>query len=328
MKEWLKRNSYNSKDVTLVNFDVGSSIDAISEGRALCQKHNIIFEVADNPAIQLCFKRAVELAKELSIDWVVYQQQDTWSITSDFYSRLSNRLGEIGFKKEIGFVGVNIYHDSNDIKQLDHTKKWMTPSRCLMQIGDGWYRRKTGTRAKLDAFEQKDFLTESIFWVLGACHITTFDNVEVDDRFEFILGFDDMIFQLLLKNKYQLVLCDLDLAHDQSMKEGTGIQKKSTVAAESLVKKFYGRTDYREIWIEKHGFEFNFQKHYFNFNNKLFGRLCSRIVRIMMPNYFSGLDSVLRYGYKNNEKVSRSELTEKFYNHDPKLGPIMYLEEL
>ncbi len=328
MKEWIKRNKYNPEDVTLVNFDVGSSVEAINEGKILCNEHNIIFEEADNPAIQACFKRAIELAKEISSEWVAYQQQDTWSITKDFYHHLNTRLNNLGHREEIGFVGVNIYHDYNDIKKIDGTEKWMTPARCMLQVGDGWYRRKIGTRVNFDAFEQKDFLTESIFWVLGACHINTFNNIKVDDRFEFILGFDDMIFQLLLKNKYQLVLSGLDLAHDQSMKEGTGIQKKSTVAAESLVRKFYGRTDYRKVWKDKHGFDFNFQKHRFNFKNQLLGRICSRIVRILLPYYFSGLDSVMRHEYKNNEKVQKSELVEKFYKHDSKMGPIMYLEEL
>ena len=83
LKEWIKRNKYNPEDVTLVNFDVGSSVEAINEGKILCNEHNIIFEEADNPAIQACFKRAIELAKEISSEWVAYQQQDTWSITKD-----------------------------------------------------------------------------------------------------------------------------------------------------------------------------------------------------------------------------------------------------
>ncbi len=238
LAEWLKRNSYDPDACCLVNFDVGSDEAAIQQGKKLCDAYNIVFEIADSPAIQACFLRAVELAKLRSFEWVIYQQQDTWAITHDFYSGLFNRLSKLGYRKEIGFVGVNVYHDVDDIVTLDAAAtRWMTAARCFLQVGDGWYRRKLGNRADFGAFANKDFLSESIFWVIAACHVTTFDSVEVDESFEFILGFDDMIYQMLLKNKYQLVLSGLDIAHDQSMKEGTGIQKKSTVAPRIANKK-------------------------------------------------------------------------------------------
>jgi len=328
LEEWLKQNKYSNSECTIVNFDVGSSESSIRDGKRLCSLHNVLFECADNPAIQACFKRAVEIAESKAIDWVVYQQQDTWAITPDFYSLLDCRLNNLGYKDNVGFVGVNIYHDDDDISLIDGTNKWMTPARCFLQKGDGWYRRKRGSRTDLDLYLQRDFVSESIFWVVGACHVKSFEAIEVDSRFDFILGFDDMIYQMLLKNKYQIVLAGLDVAHDQSMKEGTGIQKKSTVASALMVKKFYGRVDYAEVWKSKYGFEFNFQKKIYSFKFDLLGRIFSRLNRLCFPAVFSNLESRLRYQYRNNENVIKSNLTEKFYNHDPKKGPLMYLEDL
>ena len=162
LEKWLERNEVPDGTV-LLNLDVESTEEQIEYGSALCEKYGVHFRIAPHPAIQRCFEYAVEFAREQSIDWVIYSQQDTYTMTPNFFELLERKLDSIGYRPEIGFIGVNIYHDDADISQRGLGSRWMTSARTFLQLGDGWYRRKLGCRCDYSNFENKDFLAESIF---------------------------------------------------------------------------------------------------------------------------------------------------------------------
>ena len=224
---------------------------------------------------------------------------------------------------------MNVYHDKEDINQFDGSKKWMTSARSFLQIGDGWYRRRKICRVNYNKFLYEDFLAESIMWVLAACHVKTFRKIiRVDNNYDFLLGFDDLLYQVLLNDCYNLVLSNLDLAHDQSLKEGSGIQKKSTIASLDQIKKNYGRIDRFEVWKRKFGFSFNLEKKFSNYISLLLYKIMRKILIIFKPKYYSGLNTILRDEYKTNTNVKKSKLTDQFFNHDPANGPIKYFKDL
>lgn len=325
---WLNNNLLPS-DIIVINIDVGSDIEQLEFGKDLCEKRGVIFFNTDNPAIQNCYHMAVEFAKSQSCEWVVYFQQDTYGLEKHFYANLQKRLTDIGYSEKLGFLGVNIYHDESDIAEIDGSIKWMTSARCFVQKGDGWYRRFAGCRVDYGQFENKDFIAESIFWVVGACNTRTFDEcVKVDCDFQFFLGFDDMLYQCLLKNRYHVVLCGLDAVHNQNLKASGHLPKKSTVASSSTIAANYGRQDYLDVWKTKHGFSFIFRKQKFSSLPKPIERVASRTTRVLMPRTSSGLDTVARAEYLLLKNENKSVITDMFYCHDPKFGPLKYLEDL
>lgn len=325
---WLKHNVL-PENVQILNIDVGSNFDQLKIGKKICERHGIHFLKANDPAIQNCFAMAVKFSKLNGSDWVVFFQQDSYGVQTDLYQRLNSRLNEIGFNEKIGFIGVNVYHDDNDIAKIDGSNKWMTSARCFLQKGDGWYRNFKGCRVNYDNFKTKDFLSESIHWVIGACHVKTFDlNIIVDSEFQYFLGVDDMLYQCLLRNKFNVVLAGLDVVHDQGLKLQGGWEKKSTVAAPSLVKERYGRIDHLNVWKKKNGFNFIFRKHAYSSLPVVLEKALSRSTRILYPKLSSNMDTVARHEYRNNKDVKRSDVTDAFFHHDPNDGPINYLEEL
>jgi len=328
LEKWISNNNIPKK-IKVINFDVGSNKDNLKYGKNLCKKKNIKFIKSSSAAIQSCLEQAVNFAIKNSHDWVIYFQQDTYPLTKNFYQRLLMRLKKIGYNPNLGFVGVNVYHDYNDIQQYDNTKKWMTAARSFLQIGDGWYRTNKICRVNYQNFLYKDFLSESIMWVLAACNVKTFKKIiKVDKNFDFLLGFDDLLYQALLNNCYNLVLTNLDLAHDQSLKIGTGIQKKSTIAPKWKIKKNYGRIDMFDIWKKKYGFSFNFDKKFSIFIPFILYRVIRKLMINICPKYYSNLETIIRYEYKSNQKSKKSKLTDDFYLHDPIVGPIKYFKDL
>jgi hypothetical protein len=328
LEKWISNNKI-PENIKVLNFDVGSDNKNIQIGQTICKRHNIEFIVSNNAAIQACLEQAVNYAEKKLNEWVVYFQHDVYPLTTDFYTKLSIRLKNIGYNSSLGFVGVNVYHDKEDIIQFNGSKKWMTSARSFLQIGDGWYRRRKICRVNYNKFLYEDFLAESIMWVLAACHVKTFRKIiKVDNNYDFLLGFDDLLYQVVLNNCYNLVLSNLDLAHDQSLKEGSGIQKKSTIASLNQIKKNYGRIDRFEVWKRKFGFSFNLEKKFSNYISLLLYKIMRKLMISFMPKYYSGLNTIMRDEYKKNVNVKKSKLTDQFFNHDPANGPIKYFKDL
>lgn len=325
LERWLINNSVPSHWVVL-NIDVGSSAEQIQKGLELCSKYGLIFHSASKPEFQHCYSVAVKYCKKASFEWIIYMHQDTYAFDPKFYYKIERKLKSLGFDSRAGFYGVNTYHDTSDILLKDNNFKWMTAARTFVQRSDGWYRRMLGCRVNFKNFKHEAFWSESIHWPFAACHVNSFEVIKIDSRFQYLLAFDDMLFQMLLNNKCNIVLSHFDIAHDQSLKEGSGIQKKSTVASPDQVKKNFGRIDHVEMWKEKYGFRFIHRKSIYENLYSPLNRIASRTTRWTIPRFYSNLNTVIRQEFAANS-IAKSTLLENFYHHDCYYGPIGYLND-
>ena len=313
------------EDLVLI-LDLGSSVEQIELGRQLCKKYDSVLKIAKSPNMQDNIKQAIEFFETRSINWILFCHQDVYPLTTNWRSVLCGWLEKLA-PGEQGVVGVNVYHD-REIREWNPDKpKLMTTARAPLELGNGYYDSRPGSRVNYGLFElDKPFYVETPFWSSCVIDATAFnENIRVDHDFMFFHAFDDLCFQFLRAGIPNIVLPDVSFAHDQSMKEKVGKAKNSsTSGSASQIIDAYGRIDHLKYWSKKWGFEYKLGKKIFG-DSYLLARIIDRVERIFGLDLSSGIETLARQTY--DQEVSRSDtLIHRFFLHDPRNGPLRYFE--
>ncbi len=324
--EWYKQYDYT--DYEILNIDESTDKDSIDLAKENCSKLGISYQKVDKTGLTNNIKQAVEFFSHKNIDWILYMHHDSYPLGEDALLKVSKYIKKNDIA-DFGVIGFNVLHGDNDLSHWEGGKTLCrTTARSPLELGDGWYRRlpHPSSRINYNDNDKRPFAVESVMWTTALINSTNFlKNIDIDPRFVMFHAWDDIAFQFLYKNIYNIVIPNIAFAHDQKLKLKHELPLSSPQGSAKNVKHLYGRVDHLDVWKEKWGFSWDINK------SNLFGMDLNsvwfmRIMRYFFRKYISSLPTVARKEYKSVRTKYKDTLIADFYNHDPKKGPIKYFD--
>jgi hypothetical protein len=326
--EWL--SFYDYSNIPILNLDLDSNKTSEVFGRKICRDNKIYFQKADSLLLQDNLHQAFDFFKKKDIDWILYMHHDAYPLQENCLENINNLLRKSKKIKDFGMIGFNIYHDDYDLKNFNKNEiKLMTTARAPLELGNGYYNRKFSSRVNYNNFKIKPFAVECPFQSTILLNYYQYkNNIKVDYNFNFFHSWDDVAFQFMKKNIYNIVIPTISFAHDQSLKIKHGLPFSSPNGNTKL----YGRFDHLEKWNRKWNFNFSLSKFILggdSFINKngLINKCIDLLSNFFQTKFFTSFETISRISYKNNLKKSReknSKIINHFYYHDPRRGPLRY----
>lgn len=331
LEEWFSLYDYSG--ISVLNLDLNSDKDSRLEGKKICKKYGITFRDCNSTAMQDNISQSLQyFYEEEGIEWVLYMHHDAYPMLDGTLTQLNDILSNSNKIKDFGVVGFNVYHDQFDLNQFDADKsKLMTTARTPLELGNGYYNTRVESRVDYSQFKFKPFAVECVMWSTALINYHQFNKyITLDLEFNFFHSWDDVAFQFLSKNVYNIVIPSLSFGHDQSLKVKHKLPVSSPNGDIKKVEEIYGRADHIAIWKDKWGFDYSVSKCAFggdSFINKG-GRVNKIIVvlsKLTKRDFFSSLKTVSRKSYKNHYRKNKN-LLDDFYDHDPKDGALKYFD--
>lgn len=331
VEEWISLYDYSG--VPILNLDLNSEENSRSKGEEVCKKNGIEFRECNGTEMQNNIDQAFQyFYKEKGIEWILYMHHDAYPMLENTLTQLNSILLNSDSIKDFGVVGFNIYHDHFDLSRFDRNKhQFMTTARAPLELGNGYYNGRVESRVDYQKFEFKPFAVESIMWSTALINYHQFSKyITTDTAFNFFHSWDDIAFQFLSHNIYNIVIPSLSFGHDQSLKSKHKLPISSPNGDVKKVEKLYGRSDHLQIWKDKWGFDYSVSKYLFGGDglinrNGVINKAISKISKLTQYDFASSFETVARKSYRGQYGRNKN-LLDKFYDHDPKNGPLKYID--
>lgn len=323
LENWLLNYlDYVPDNIKILNLDLGSCESQKTRGKQICQKFNLIFIKSRKTEFQDNIGQIFDELSKLKIENLLYLHQDCFPIDRNTFLKI-NKIPEKYNIEKLGLVGFNIYHDIEISKLKLHINEYMTTSRSVLQKGNGYYMsHPKGSRVNYKNFiKGKPFVVENIMWAALFLNKKSFlTHINIDLSFNFFLAPDDMAYQFLNKNIFNVVFPEIRFKHDQNIKTNFSLPKNSPSGLKKDVIKLYGRIDHVSIWKKKWGFDYDLLKAHKIYNF----RIIKKFFLVLFPKFYSNLETLGRKSYSYNK--NKVGLFNLFYNHDPEKGPLKYIK--
>ena len=289
LDNWMNKN--NTDGFIVLNIDEDSTEENKSAGRDICKKHDIFYMDREERGMQLNVTTACNYFKEKGVEWIMWFQHDCYPKTEDFFNKVNTYVDTHDIS-DYGVVGFNILHDWHDIKDWNgENTPLRTTARTPLEIGDGYYRHYEywpNTRVRYDEKFNKPFAVESVMWVVAMVNINQYEKyIKPTSDYHFFHAWDDIAFQFLYNNIYNIVLPQFCLAHEQELKVKFGLPKSSPNGDEKTRDHFFSKWGHHDVWNNRWGFDYGDRQTF----------------------------ELVKDQYKDT-------LLWDFYNHDPVNGPL------
>lgn len=288
LKAWMEK--VDTEKYYILNIDEDSTEKSKQEGKSICSKYGIEYMDREERGMQHNMSTASKRFKSKGLSWILWFQHDCFPVTDKFFSKFDEML-YTGKFDEFGSIGFNVYQRESPGAP---PYRICDTARTPLEIGDFWYRSKKqwpGTKVDYSkpGFDQI-FAVESIAWYAAALNIEVFEKYIIPTGdYHFFHAWDDMCFQFLYNNIYNVCIPQLILKHRQHLKKEYNIPTASPKADEEIRNFYWGKWGHHEVWKDRWGFEYG--------NRKTFEQVKDQ--------------------YKGT-------LLYEFYNHDPATGPLKY----
>ena len=291
LESW--KNRVDTKDYLVLNIDEDSTDENKQLGKEICEKYNITYIDRVERGMQFNLLTACNYFEKKGVEWVLWCAHDIFPKTEDFFNKLNVQLNDEKMN-EFGVIGFNILHDEHEISHWNgDDTPLMHVGRSPLQPGDMYYRNVMywpDTRVRFDDKWKKPFAVESIKWDIGLINISQYKKyIKPTSEYQFFHAWDDIAFQFLYNNVYNICLPNFCCSHEQNVKLQHGLPKSSPNGDPSIRQHFYGKWGHLDIWKERWGFEYGLGKR--------------------------GTFEQVKDNYKNTLLID-------FYNHDPINGPL------
>tara|TARA_Y100000593_G_scaffold53123_1_gene99532 strand:- start:9566 stop:10528 length:963 start_codon:yes stop_codon:yes gene_type:complete len=292
LENWYKK--VDTKNYFILNIDEDSTEEQKKMGKEICDKYGITYMDREERGMHFNLLTASNVFEKKGLEWIMYFSHDCYPKTENFFIKLDSYLTEHDLNN-FGAVGFNILHDWHDIQDWDGDNTPLrTVARTPLEPGDMYYRHYKywpNTRVRYDEKFNKPFAVESIMWTAGLLNVNQYkSHIKPTAEYQMFHSWDDICFQFLYKNIYNIVLPQFCLAHDQDSKVKYGVPKSSPNVDETTKKHFYGVSNHLEVWKNRWGFSWDYPDSINEFQ-------------------------LVRKNYKGT-------LIEKFSEHDPLNGPL------
>ena len=297
LDHWL--NVVDTEDFDVLNIDEDSSEENKKEGKVVCEKHGAVYMDREGRGMSHNIATACNYYKKQGVDWVLWFSHDSFPATTNFFSKI-NELVSTGNFDDFGVIGFNGHHSSQAIAECKSGIRSINHVGRTCFWGDGWYRKKIHYSGSRPIFENYDintaFSVESVCWFAAMVNVEMYEsNVVPTDDFHLFVSWDDIAFQFLAKNVYNICVPSLDIIHDRGVKTSRGYTLKSP-SDNGKRDFYYGKWGHHERWTSKWGFPYETYKD--------------------------------RNVQKNNLEKYKGTLIWDHYNHDPKNGPMKVFDIL
>ena len=331
VEEWI--GLYDYSGISILNLDLNSDKELRLEGKKICKKHGIVFKDCNSIEMEDNIKQALQyFYEEEGIEWLLYMHHDAYPMLENTLTQLNDILLNSSKIQDFGVVGFNVYQYQFELSQFDPNKQQlMTTARTALELGNGYYDSRVESRVDYKKFEFKPFAVENVNASTALINYHQFNKyITIDPEFTFFNAWDDVAFQFLSHNVYNIVIPSLSFGHDQSLKVKHKLPFSSPNADIKIVEKLYGRTDYSSIWKEKWCFDYSVSKCVFggdSFINKngIINKVIQIISKFIQYDFVSSLKTVARKSYSAQYGKNKN-LLDDFYEHDPKNGPLKYFD--
>ncbi|MBC8421962.1 MAG: hypothetical protein H8E03_00920 [Pelagibacteraceae bacterium] len=295
------RNNYNlfhswldnvdTEGFDILNIDEDSTDLNKTTGKSICDKFNVVYKDREERGMQNNLVTACNYFAERDVKFILWFQHDCFPLTSNFFTKF-NDFVQGNELTDFGAIGFNCFHSGrahNDFELNGHFID--NTARTPLELGDKWYRNVKyypNTRVRYDALGfDKPFAVESTAWYVTGVNIESYlSNIVPTGDYHFFHAWDDICFQFLNKNIYNICIPDFDFKHDQRLKESLGLPANSPRAGNKR-EHFYGKWGHLGVWETRWGFDYENRDTFLQVRDK----------------------------YENT-------LLSKFYEHDPMYGSL------
>ena len=286
---WFKKT--DTTGYQILNIDEDSTEEQKALGKLVCKKHGITYLDRENRGMLWNLLTACNHYERLNKEYLLYFSHDCYPKTEDFFNKLNTLITEKDLSS-FGAIGFNILHDDREISQWNGDSTLLHHvARTPLEPGDLYYRSNRfwpNTRVRFDDKFKKPFAVESIMWTSGLLNIKQYKtHIIPTSDYHMFHSWDDLCFQFLNKNIYNIVLPDFCLAHEQRSKIEFGIPKSSPSNEHGKREHYFSKFNHLEVFQERWGFDYG--------NRNTF--------------------EPVKHAYENT-------LLYQFYNHDPLNGPL------
>jgi hypothetical protein len=334
IEEWAKHNFFENRKV--LNLDESTTPEESQLCQLACAMLGFTYQSAVSGGLVQNLKQAVTFFTEQGIDFILYMHHDAYPQSEIELSKIAKLINTNDLSR-FGTIGFNVIHGDEAIAQHKTGSLALhTLSRAPLELGDGWYRPTPECRFNFNKLKLEPFAVECVMWstLLISCH-TVLHDIEIDPHFEFFHAWDDVSFQLMAKDKWNLVVPTITFMHNQKFKVKHNLPENSPVkgVTDQSVSHYYGRDDHLYNWEQKWAFRWDFRTHlqvvlipskFQNFLNRAIGK----VARDYGVNLRGKLDSVARNDFKKSKSKGNVHILDEFYGHDPKNGPLRYFSDV
>lgn len=239
---WMDR--VDSEGYTILSIDEDSTPENKKIGKEICNKHGIHYMDRENKGLQNNIQSACNFFKEKGVERVIWFQHDCFPQDPQFFSKF-DQLIQTGKLDKFGVIGFHINHEG-----------WQMMSRGPLQNPkrDLWVRFQTPT--PLPQEYTKPHAIESPAWMCASVSIEQYEkHIIPTEDFQFFHAWDDISFQFLYKNIYNICIPEFKFSHEQIIKKEFNIPVKSVNPDKRDF--YYGRFDHHQIWEERWGFNWD-----------------------------------------------------------------------
>jgi hypothetical protein len=334
IEEWAEHNFY--ENVSVLNLDESTTLEESRLCKIACDKLGITYQSALAGGLVQNLKQAAEVFNEKGVTFLLYMHHDAYPQSRFELSKITHLINTNDLTR-FGTIGFNVIHGEEAIRHYKPGSLALhTLSRAPLEPGDGWYRPTPECRFNFKRVELEPFAVECVMWttLLISCE-TILDEIEVDPNFQFFHAWDDISFQLMAKNKWNMVVPTITFMHNQKFKVKHNLPENSPVKGSEnhSVSHYYGRDDHLYNWEQKWAFRWDFRTYLQvallpGFLHIFINKAVAKIANDYRINLRGKLDTVARRDFKKNNSRYKGSIIQEFYNHDPKSGPLRYFQDI
>ena len=250
----------DTKGYKILNIDEDSTQEQKELGKKICKKYNIEYKDRENRGMLWNLLTACNYFESKNVEYLLYFSHDCYPKTNDFFNKLDEYVSQKDLSS-FGAIGFNILHDDYEIKDFDGDNTPLrTTARTPLEPGDMYYRYNKywpATRVRYNDTWKKPFAVESIMWTSGLLNIKQYkEHIIPTSDYHMFHSWDDMCFQFLNKNIYNIVLPQFCLAHEQRSKLQFGIPKDSPNNENGKREHYFSKFNHLEVFKDRWGFDY------------------------------------------------------------------------
>ena len=250
----------DTKGYKILNIDEDSSIEQKELGKKVCKKYNVEYKDRENRGMLWNLLTACDYFESKNVEYLLYFSHDCYPKSNDFFNKLNKYVSQKDLTS-FGAIGFNILHDDYEIKDFNgEDTPLRTTARTPLEPGDLYYRSHkywSSTRVRYDEKFKNPFAVESIMWTSGLLNIKQYKtHIIPTSEYHMFHSWDDICFQFLNKNIYNIVLPQFCLAHEQRSKLKFGIPKDSPNNEKGNREHYFSKFNHHEVWEDRWGFKY------------------------------------------------------------------------
>jgi|TARA_Y100000310_G_scaffold344032_2_gene454651 hypothetical protein len=299
-KFWIPKICSISGNHPILNIDEDSNPEEKAHGIEICKQNNITFMDREKRGMHQNLLTAARFFEPKGVKYIIWFQIDSWPLQDNFFDSFSTlcESGQLDNFGVIGYNGIaqnileqNLYDQL--VKELNNGGKPIgIIGRSPLEKGDMWLCPHKTRRIKYPIPPEKytkSFAVESVAWFAACISIKMLrEHIDSSHKFYFHHSWDDLCFQFLAKNIYNISIADLYVTHRPDLKPHSDLPERSVRFAYKGDDRYHSLVGFGDdAWQQVWGFSYD-----------------------------------KRETFKKVKDRYKGTLLSKYYSHDPHKGPL------